>query len=98
MILPIQDMVLLERDEVPQKTDGGIHIPQGDYEDHYRGAIEGKVIAVGPGLMLECGRHSGTEIEPGDRVLYLKMLEVEVPQAKGVFTKYENILGVIEDG
>jgi chaperonin GroES len=81
---PILDRVLVKPDEVIEKTDGGIIIPDTVKEKPLRGTV----VEAGPGKPNEpmtvkrgdkvlYGKYSGTEIEI-DKDMYLIMLEGEI--------------------
>jgi chaperonin GroES len=62
----LSDYVLLEevKDNV---TSGGIALPESRKTEF----SIGKVIAVGPGLMMECGVREPMGIQPGDKIKYI---------------------------
>ena len=65
-IRPLQDRVIVKRVQEEEKTKGGIIIPDTAKEK----PIEGEVIAVGNGKILEDGKVRPLDIKPGDRVLF----------------------------
>ncbi len=67
-IRPLQDRVIVKRQEEEQKTKGGIIIPETAKEK----PIEGKVIAVGNGKILEDGKVRPLDVKKGDRILFSK--------------------------
>ncbi|HUU81047.1 MAG TPA: co-chaperone GroES, partial [Acidobacteriota bacterium] len=64
-VRPLHDRVIVKRVEEEDKTKGGIIIPDTAKEK----PIEGKVIAVGNGKVLESGKKIPLEVKKGDRVL-----------------------------
>ncbi|HEX4338530.1 MAG TPA: co-chaperone GroES [Polyangiaceae bacterium] len=93
-IRPLQDRVLVKRVEEEQKTKGGIIIPDSAKEK----PIEGEVIAVGNGKVLEDGKVRALDIKKGDRVLFGKYAgtEVKIENVEHLILREEDILGVIE--
>jgi chaperonin GroES len=93
-IRPLQDRVIVKRVEEEQKTKGGIIIPDTAKEK----PIEGDVIAVGNGKVLEDGKVRALDIKKGDRVLFGKYAgtEVKIENVDHLILREEDILGVIE--
>jgi chaperonin GroES len=93
-IRPLQDRVLVKRVEEEQKTKGGIIIPDTAKEK----PIEGEVIAVGNGKVMEDGKVRALDIKKGDRILFGKYAgtEVKIENVEHLILREEDILGVIE--
>ncbi len=93
-IRPLQDRVIVKRTEEEGKTKGGIIIPDSAKEK----PIEGKVIAVGGGKVLENGKKVAPDIKAGDRVLFSKYAgtEVKIDGEEHLIMREDDILGVIE--
>ena len=74
-IRPLHDQVLVRVDEAPEKSAGGIYLPDSYY--HGRGdkdgAWPGEVIAVGPGAVNRKGVLIPTIVKPGDRVFFMRI-------------------------
>ena len=94
-IRPLQDRIIVKRVEEEEKTKGGIIIPDTAKEK----PIEGKVIAVGNGKVLEDGKVRPLDIKAGDIVLFSKYAgtEVKLDDVEHLIMREEDILGVIED-
>jgi chaperonin GroES len=92
-IKPLNDRVLVVREEEEQKSAGGIIIPDTAKEKPQRG----KVVAVGPGKMGENGKRIPLEVEPGDRVLFSKYAgtDIKLDGVEHVFMREEDILSAI---
>jgi chaperonin GroES len=60
--------------------------------------MEGKVIAVGNGKLLDNGQRSKPEVKEGDRVLFGKYAgtEVKIDGEEHLILREEDILGIIE--
>ena len=93
-IRPLQDRVIVQRVKEEEKTKGGIIIPDSAKEK----PIEGKVLAVGNGKVLEDGKVRALDIKPGDRVLFGKYsgTEVKLDGEEALILREDDILGVIE--
>ncbi|MFL5246599.1 MAG: co-chaperone GroES [Myxococcales bacterium] len=92
-IRPLQDRIIVKRVEEEEKTKGGIIIPDTAKEK----PIEGKVIAVGNGKVLEDGKVRPLDIKAGDRILFSKYAgtEVKLDGVEHLIMREEDILGVI---
>ena len=93
-IRPLQDRVIVRRIEEAEKTKGGIIIPDTAKEK----PMEGKVIAVGKGKILEDGKIHPLDVKAGDRVLFGKYAgtEVKIDGEEHLIMREDDILGVIE--
>jgi chaperonin GroES len=93
-IRPLQDRVIVKRVEEEEKTKGGIIIPDTAKEK----PMEGKVIAVGKGKVLEDGKIHPLDVKAGDRVLFGKYAgtEVKIDGEEHLIMREDDILGVIE--
>ncbi len=93
-VRPLQDRVLVERIAEEKKTAGGIIIPDTTTEK----PVEGKVIAVGPGRILEDGKHRKVDVKKGDRILYGKYsgTEIKVDGKEFLIMREDDILGVLQ--
>ena len=93
-VRPLQDRVLVRRVKEEEKTKGGIIIPDSAKEK----PIEGKVVAVGNGKVLEDGTVRALAVKSGDRVLFGKYAgtEVKIDGEEHLILREEEILGVVE--
>jgi chaperonin GroES len=93
-IRPLHDRVLVQRVKEEEKTKGGIIIPDSAKEK----PIEGKVVAVGNGKVLEDGKVRALQVKTGDRVLFGKYAgtEVKIDGEEHLILREEEILGVVE--
>jgi len=94
-IKPLGDRILIKQLEAEEKTKGGIVIPDTVKEKPQ----EGKVIAVGPGKVLESGKVQTPGVKVGDRILYGKYSGTEVSIKGGeeyLIIKEEDILAIIK--
>ena len=93
-IRPLNDRVLVIREEEEQKSAGGIIIPDTAKEKPQRG----KIVAAGPGKMGEDGKRVPLEVKAGDRVLFSKYAgtEIKLDGVEHVFMKEDDILSIVE--
>jgi len=93
-VKPLQDRVLLKRLEVEEKTPGGIIIPDTAKEKPQ----ECKVIAVGPGKILENGEIRKVAVKEGDRVLIGKYAgtEIKINGEEHIIVREDEILAIVE--
>jgi chaperonin GroES len=73
-LVPLDDRVVLQRLEAEEKTQGGIVLPDTAKEKPQKG----KVIAVGPGRLLDDGTRAAVEVKVGDTVLFGRYAGTEV--------------------
>jgi len=93
-IRPLQDRVIVKRLEEDEKTEGGIIIPDTAKEK----PMEGKIVAVGKGKVLEGGKVAPLDVKVGDRVLFGKYAgtEIKLEGEEHLIMREEDILGIIE--
>jgi chaperonin GroES len=65
-IRPLDDRVVVEPLEAEDKTSGGIILPDTAKQKPQRG----RVLAIGPGKLLENGQRSALSVSKGDEVIY----------------------------
>jgi len=93
-IRPLHDRVIVKRVAEEEKTKGGIIIPDTAKEK----PIEGTVLAVGNGKVLEDGKVRSLDVKAGDRILFTKYAgtEVTLDGEEHLVISEEDILGVVE--
>ena len=93
-IKPLQDRIIVKRIEEEEKTKGGIIIPDSAKEK----PMEGQVIAVGSGKVLDNGTKQPPEVKEGDRILFGKYAgtEVKIDGVEHLIMREDDILGIIE--
>jgi chaperonin GroES len=93
-IRPLQDRVIVKRVEEEEKTKGGIIIPDSAKEK----PVEGLVVAVGKGKVLENGTKLDMSVKVGDRILFSKYggNEVKIDGVEHLIMREDDILGIIE--
>jgi chaperonin GroES len=93
-IRPLHDRVIVKRLEGEEKTKGGLYIPDTAKEK----PVEGTVIAVGNGKVLEDGTVRPLQVKAGDRILFGKYsgTEVKLEGEEHLILREDDILGVVE--
>jgi len=93
-IKPLEDRVLVQPIENETKTASGIYLPESAKEK----PVRGKVIASGPGKLLENGKRADMSVKVGATVVYGKYAgsEVELKGQKLLIIKESELLGVVE--
>jgi chaperonin GroES len=93
-IRPLQDRIIVKRMAEEEMTKGGIIIPDSAKEK----PMEGEVIAVGNGKVLDNGQKSTPDVKAGDKVLFSKYAgtEVKIDGEEHLIMREDDILGIIE--
>jgi chaperonin GroES len=93
-IRPLHDRVVIRRREEERTSAGGIVIPDSATEK----PIQGEVLAVGKGKILDNGDVRPLDVKVGDRVLFGKYsgTEVKISGEEVVVMREDDIMGVIE--
>ncbi len=93
-IRPTDDRVLIKALEAEDKTAGGILLPDAAKEKPQRG----KVVAVGPGKLLDSGERAPLTVKVGMTVIYGKYAgtEVKLEAEEHTIMRENEILGILE--
>ncbi len=93
-IRPLHDRVIVRRLDEDSKSPGGIVIPDTAKEK----PIQGEVVAVGNGKILDNGDTRPLDVKPGDKVLFGKYsgTEVKLGNEELLVMREEDIMGVVE--
>ena len=93
-IRPLHDRVVVRRMEEERTSAGGIVLPDSATVK----PIQGEVLAVGNGKILDNGEVRSLDVKVGDRVLFGKYsgTEVKVSGEEVVVMREDDIMGVIE--
>ncbi len=91
---PLDDRIVIKQSEAEEKTTGGIILPDTAKEKPQIG----KVVATGPGKLLDNGKRSKTSVKKKDEVIYAKYIgsDVEIDGEKYVILRESDILGIVE--
>jgi len=93
-IRPLHDRVVVKRVEEEQKTESGLYIPDTAKEK----PIQGDVVAVGDGKILDNGEKRPRAVKEGDRVIFAKYAGTEI-DAGGetvLVMREDDIMGVVQ--
>ena len=93
-IRPLHDRVIVKRLESETRTAGGIVIPDSAAEK----PVQGKIVAVGKGKILEDGSVRALDVKIGDKILFGKYggTEVKVDGEELLVMREEDVMAVIE--
>lgn len=93
-IRPLHDRVIVKRLEEERTSPGGIVIPDTATEK----PIQGKVMAVGKGKILEDGNVRPLDVKVGDKILFGKYsgTEVKMDGEDLLVMREEDVMAVIE--
>ena len=92
-VRPLHDKVLIELLDAEEKTKGGIIIPETAKEQPQ----EGKVIAVGTGIILPDGTIKPLDVKKGEKILFSKygVQPITVEGEEYLIVSEEAILAVV---
>lgn len=93
-IRPLHDRVIVKRLEEERTSAGGIIIPDTATEK----PVQGKVVAVGKGKILDDGTVRALDLKVGDKILFGKYggTEVKVDGEELLVMREEDVMAVIE--
>ena len=91
---PLDDRIVIKQSEAEEKTAGGIILPDTAKEKPQIG----KIVAAGPGKLLDNGKRAEMSVKKKDEVIYAKYLgnEIEIDGEKYVILRESDILGIVE--
>ncbi len=92
---PLDDRIVIKQSDAEEKTTGGIILPSIAKEKPQTG----KIIATGPGKMLDSGKRSKMSVKNNDKVIYAKYIgnEIEIDGEEYVILHESDILGIVEN-
>ena len=90
---PLGDRIVVKALDAQEKTKSGLVLPDTAKEKPQ----EGKVIAIGPGRLLDEGTVKSLEVKNGDRVLYGKYsgTEVSIEGEDYLILREDDVLAVV---
>ena len=93
-IRPLQDRIIVKREDGEETTSGGIIIPDTAKEKPQ----EGKVIAVGNGKVNDDGKVQPLDVKKGDKILFSKYAgtEINIDGVEHLIIREDDVLGVVE--
>lgn len=91
---PLDDRIVIKQSDADEKTTGGIYLPDTAKEKPQIG----KIIATGPGKLLDSGKRGEMSVKKNDKVIYAKYIgsEVEIDREKYVILRESDVLGIVE--
>lgn len=93
-IRPLEDRILVKPLDAETKTASGLFLPESAKEK----PMQGKVVATGPGKLLDNGMRQTPLVKKGDTVVYGKYsgTEIEIKNTKHLIVRESELLGIIE--
>ncbi|MFW7377671.1 MAG: co-chaperone GroES [Oligoflexus sp.] len=93
-IRPLHDRVVIKREDLDEKSRGGIIIPDNAQEK----PIKGRVVVVGNGRINDDGSVRPVDVKEGQIVIFNKYagVEIELDGEQHLILKEDEILGIIE--
>jgi len=94
VILPTAGYVMIKQQELEQKTESGIYLPDNAKEEK---PLQGTVLAVGDPEIRD-GQKITSPVKKGDIVIYKKWggNEVKIEGEEYLFAKFEDILATVK--
>ena len=91
---PLDDRIVIKQSEAEDKTAGGIILPDSAKEK----PLIGKVVAIGPGKLLDDGKRAKMSVKKNDEVIYGKYMgsDIEIDREKYVILRESDVLGIVE--
>lgn len=93
-VAPLGDRVLVKQDAEPQKSAGGIYLPETAQEAPQLGTV----VRAGTGKRSEDGKLHPLTVKTGDKVIFGKYsgTKVTMGQEELLFMREDDILGIVE--
>ena len=93
-VKPLDDRILVKQSDAEETTAGGIVLPNSAQEKPQ----QGKVIAAGPGKLLDSGERGEMSLKKGNEIFYGKYAgtEIKIDGEEYVILKESDVLAVIE--
>lgn len=93
-VRPLEDRIVVKPLDAETKTASGIFLPESAKEK----PMQGKVISVGPGKLMENGTRLAPTVRKGDTVVYGKYsgTEIEIKSVTHLIIRESELLGIID--
>jgi chaperonin GroES len=93
-VRPLHDRLLVRRLEEKETARGGLIIPDTAKEK----PMEGKVLAVGNGRVLENGKKLALDVKVGDTILFGKYsgTEIKIDGEEVLMVREDEVLAIVE--
>lgn len=97
MLKPLQNRVLIKKQDAPEQTAGGLYIPKTASDSDP--SFEAMVVAVGEGKILDNGDRVEVGVKPGDRIIVGRYSgsQVKLDGEDHLVISGDDILGVVEN-
>jgi len=94
-VKPLEDRILIKPLEKESQTGSGIFLPESAAEK----PMQGKVIATGPGKLLDSGERAKMSVKKGDTVVFGKYsgTEIEIKGESHLIVRESELLGLIQN-
>lgn len=91
-IIPLADRILVKQDDEPQKSEGGIFLPDSAKEAPQYGVV----MEVGPGKCLDNGDIRPLTVKKGDKVIFGKYAgtKIKLNSEELMFLREEDIMAI----
>jgi chaperonin GroES len=91
---PLKDRLLVKYSDEPEKSSGGLYIPDTAKEKPQKG----EVIAAGPGRITDDGKLQKMDVKVGDVVLFEKYSgsKINIDNEEYLIIKEDDVLGIVE--
>jgi chaperonin GroES len=92
---PLKDRLLVKYSEEPEKSSGGLYIPDSAKEKPQ----EGEVVAAGPGRVTDDGKLQAMEVKVGDTVLFEKYAgsnKLKFDDIEYIIIREDEVLGILD--
>jgi len=92
---PLDDRIVVKPQKAEEKTAGGIVLPETAKEK----PLMGKVVATGPGKILDNGKRAGLDVKKNDVVLFGKYggNDVKIDGVEYKILRESDVLGIVEN-
>ena len=92
---PLDDRIVVKPEEAEETTAGGIVLPETAKEK----PLMGKVIAVGPGKILDNGKRAEMDVKKNDTVLFGKYggNDIKIDGIEYKILRQSDVLGIVKD-
>ena len=93
-VRPLHDRVIVKRIEEEETTKGGIIIPDSAKEK----PMEGEIVAVGSGKVMEDGKKIPLEVKAGNRVLFGKYAgtDIKIDGEDRLIMREDDVIAILE--
>ena len=94
-VTPLEDRILIKPLERETKTTSGIYLPESVAEK----PMQGTVVAIGPGKLLDSGERASLSVKKGDTVVFGKYTgtEIEIKGEPHLIVRESELLGLIQN-